>query len=300
MKKRRKESEYGKYGPVTIQNRESSENSNLPRHLRPNKSKKSLRRKVLEGIGLIGIGTAIIGSLWGCYEMGTKRAQGSENTIPAETDPKLKPVEKQVKTLLENEEKLEAGYPLHWKPATKSQGTIVLDAGHRNNKYDRGATYGSKNEHKESEYVLSQAKKVKEYLEAKGYNVHLTRNSEDKPVSLDKRLNFARKKKADVFVSLHYNSAKSNTAEGTETLYYTPEGKTLASYIQPRLVKAIKTKDRGIKYRKNVFVLKSGKIPSALVETVFINNDKDRKKASGYADEKAIAEGIHEYMEAKK
>ena len=174
--------------------------------------------------------------------------------------------------------------------------TIVLDPGHgMDNRtkglYDPGAVSG---EYKEAELVLAQAKKVKEYLEAKGYIVYLTRKNSSDSTPLRSRTSFANGKKADVLVSLHYNAAESTSANGTEVLYSTEEGKKLAELIQSKLVKAIGTTNRGVKPRPGLRVLK-GSTPAVIVETAFISNEEDRKKASGYADEKAIAEAIHTY-----
>ena len=188
------------------------------------------------------------------------------------------------------------------KPQTQKQSKnkiIVLDAGHgmsnrTDGVYDPGAVSG---DYKEAEIVLTQAEKVKELLEAKGYTVFLTRTDNKTATPLGNRTKFAQEKNADVLVSLHYNASDSADANGTEVLYNGEQGKTLAQYIHQAVVKAIATKDRGIKERTDLRVLKSS-IPSALVETAYISNEADRQKASGYSDEKAIADGIHNYINA--
>jgi len=184
-------------------------------------------------------------------------------------------------------------------PIESKDKIIVLDAGHgmsnRTDKvYDPGAVSG---DYKEAEIVLSQAEKVKELLEAKGYTVFLTRTDAQTSTPLGNRTKVASDKNADILVSLHYNASDSADANGTEVLYNGEQGKALAQYIHDAVVKALGTKDRGIVERTDLRVLKAG-IPSALVETAFISNSGDRQKASGYADEQAIADGIDAYFNA--
>ena len=293
---------FGKYGP----------GNGVPR-------KKSFGRKALEAV-LIGAG--VVGSMFGanylvgCADKRNAEARDEprqEETIPVPgPTPRIVPIdeydtiepesdpEKQ-EIPVQPEEKLDKqkAKPRH---RLASKGTVVLDPGHgmgnrQKGKLDAGATYGANNEHKESEYVLAQAKKIKEYLEARGYTVKLTREDEKTPVKLWER----NVKDADVFVSLHYNAPDSRTntsANGTETYYNSEQGRELAGYIHPRLVKAIGTRDRGIK--QSGYRVLRGKVPaSVLVETGFISNPEDRAKTSGYADEKAIAEGIHAYLAQK-
>lgn len=98
---------------------------------------------------------------------------------------------------------------------------VVIDAGHGGK--DNGASCcGNK---KEKKVVLSVAKKLKKKLLAKGYTVYMTRD-EDSFVKLPKRTEFANKKKADVFVSIHANAAPQknlrNGFHGIEVYYLSP------------------------------------------------------------------------------
>lgn len=195
--------------------------------------------------------------------------------------------------------------PQTQKPAKRKE-IIVLDPGHgmsnrTDGVYDPGAVSG---EYKEAEIVLSQAEKVRDYLEAKGYTVYLTRENATTPTPLSTspkhlgRIDIAKDKNADIFVSLHYNASDSADANGTEVLYNGEKSQKLAEQIHYSLVNAIDTTDRGIKERTDLRVLKSS-IPSALVETGFLSNSKDRDKTLGtYADEQAIADGIDNYLNA--
>jgi N-acetylmuramoyl-L-alanine amidase len=98
--------------------------------------------------------------------------------------------------------------------------TIVIDAGHGGK--DNGATYKDRNEKK---IVLSVAKKVRNRLKDMGYRVYMTRDS-DRFIQLPKRTEFANKKKADIFVSIHANAApnqkKAKIFHGLEVYYLSP------------------------------------------------------------------------------
>lgn len=98
---------------------------------------------------------------------------------------------------------------------------VVIDAGHGGK--DTGASCcGDK---KEKKVALSVSGKLKKKLEAKGYRVYMTR-SNDTFVKLPKRTEFANKKKADIFVSIHANAAPSknlrNVFKGIEVFYLSP------------------------------------------------------------------------------
>ena len=101
---------------------------------------------------------------------------------------------------------------------------------------------------------------------------------------------------ADYFVSFHRNSGENpNTASGAQTLIYSNGGEKekLARNIQENLVEQ-GFKDLGIVERPNLVVLKRTRMPAVLIETGFINNDKDNAKFDNDFDAiaNAIAAGI--------
>ncbi len=91
--------------------------------------------------------------------------------------------------------------------------TVVIDAGHGG--HDAGAcAFGRK----EKDINLAVALLTRKYIE-QAYpeiKVYMTRST-DVFVGLQQRANFANKKKADLFISIHTNSASSSKASGTET-----------------------------------------------------------------------------------
>lgn len=89
---------------------------------------------------------------------------------------------------------------------------VVLDPGHGGK--DPGAVSGSVQEKK---IVLDVALKVGKLLEKEeGIKVIYTRST-DVFVEVRERTKIANREKADVFVSIHVNSAKRTAAQGTET-----------------------------------------------------------------------------------
>ncbi|MEM7216378.1 MAG: N-acetylmuramoyl-L-alanine amidase [Pseudomonadota bacterium] len=89
-------------------------------------------------------------------------------------------------------------------PVTKPEGrfTVVLDPGHGG--IDGGAS--GRGGAKEKDIVLAFAKRLAEVIENAGpYDVQFTRQ-DDTFVSLRERLNFSRRVKADLFISIHADS----------------------------------------------------------------------------------------------
>lgn len=85
--------------------------------------------------------------------------------------------------------------------------------------------------------------------------------------------------KSDLFISLHCNAATSTSANGVEVLYYptSAKGKECALAVQNGLIKATKLKDRGIKPRSDLSVLKRTLACAILIELAFISNLEEEK-----------------------
>ncbi|MCD6433393.1 MAG: N-acetylmuramoyl-L-alanine amidase, partial [Sulfurimonas sp.] len=85
---------------------------------------------------------------------------------------------------------------------------IVIDAGHGGR--DPGAVGYRK--YREKIVVLQIANEVKKILKSRGYRVYMSRSS-DKFVKLSNRTEYANKKNADIFVSIHANSVPKRNAK---------------------------------------------------------------------------------------
>ncbi|MEY4669973.1 MAG: hypothetical protein RL518_2672 [Pseudomonadota bacterium] len=92
---------------------------------------------------------------------------------------------------------------------------IVVDPGHGG--FDAGAT--GKGGLEEKELTLDFARRIKEMLERNSsLAVHLTR-TDDTFVPLARRTDYANKRRADAFVSLHLNASPSHQLRGLESYY---------------------------------------------------------------------------------
>jgi N-acetylmuramoyl-L-alanine amidase len=95
--------------------------------------------------------------------------------------------------------------------AAKRIPVIVIDSGHGGK--DPG-TIGNFARTKEKNITLSYAKELgKQLLNTKRYKVYLTRSTDDF-IPLRKRVEIARKKKADLFISLHANATADKSTSG--------------------------------------------------------------------------------------
>lgn len=175
---------------------------------------------------------------------------------------------------------------------------ICLDAGHGGS--DTGAIYEGRYE-KDDNLRLTLA--VGEILEENGINVIYTRKN-DEFVPLEERAEFANKKKATYFVSIHRNSADADVS-GVEIWI-----NNSALYFEEKLAQNILDKidevgfgvSRGVKrgYQGNAaanyLVNSATDMPSCLIEMGFITTEKDNTLFDENSDEYAlaIAEGIME------
>jgi len=169
---------------------------------------------------------------------------------------------------------------------------IYLNPGHApNGNPDPGACgYGLR----ECDVVLDISKTVKTLLENRGHNVKMLQSDSLYAISQG-----ANSWNADIFISIHCN-AFNNFAQGTETCIYAANthGATLGKHIQTEIVSALKTVDRGLKVRPDLYVLRTTNMPAVLVETAFIDNEHDGWLLANCKDDfaEAIAKGILKYF----
>ena len=174
---------------------------------------------------------------------------------------------------------------------------VCIDPGHGGS--DPGAVNGALYE---KDVVLDIGKKLKELLKNAGYEVIMTREN-DTYLTPRQKANIGNEKRADIFVSIHCNSASSEEANGTETLTFDEDGMSylLGRCIQKNLISALGLKDRGIKIRKELTVLNSTSMPAVLAEIAFISNVSEKlmlvRPDFKAKTAKAIFNGIEEYFE---
>jgi len=189
---------------------------------------------------------------------------------------------------------------------------VVIDPGHGGRDPGAISPWGLKEKH----VNLTIAKYLHSLLKRKGFRVYMTRDR-DVYVSLKDRVEFAKKKRADLFISVHANANHSRSLRGFEVYYLSPkfsdtqskvlataenlcqnEGLRLSSRLKgiigrrlnaenkretEMLVKSImKSADNvGINTRKSVgapfYVLKHNVCPAVLVEVGYLTNREEEK-----------------------
>lgn len=171
-------------------------------------------------------------------------------------------------------------------PAAAQTRTIVLDAGHGG--HDRGGVPGQRIS--EKLMTLDVAQRLRRVLEANGFRVVMTRNS-DVFIPLGQRTAIANSYRNATFVSVHFNSAQRAGANGIETYYYRGDSAALAASIHRNVVAATSTDNRGIR-RRGYFVLRRTRIPSVLVECGFLTNPREGSLAMNENYRQRLAEAI--------
>lgn len=180
---------------------------------------------------------------------------------------------------------------------------VAIDAGHGNP--DPGAV--SRDGLREADVVLVVAKATAEALQHKGCGVLMTRMesaalNSDKSLDLKRRVEMADAADVTCFVSIHANAAGNSEAHGIEVLKHPGDmTETLAESILSALVAATGLRNRGVKERTDLYVLRNTKMPAALAELAFLSNQAEAKLLGDPAWQKrageAIASGIVSYLE---
>lgn len=185
-------------------------------------------------------------------------------------------------------------FPVKYGP-NKKVFTICIDPGHGGK--DTGKIQRS---NYEKTFTLLLAQEIANQLKPFKLNVILTRKK-DETLDLAERTEFASRKKADLFISLHYNAAPSNI-NGVEVYCLAPAGLAssnegggrssrhacpgnnqnsqnilLAYKVQRMILHGTGLEDRGLK-RSRFQVLRDARMPAILVEGGFMTNPGDARK----------------------
>ena len=190
--------------------------------------------------------------------------------------------------------------------------TVVLDPGHGGR--DKGETnrYGC-----EKDFALDVARQLRPLLQAEGFKVILTRES-DYFVPLAMRAGIANAAPDSIFVSVHFNATNSNArATGFEIYSLTPQGAPsthenfakasaditqngapvdtqsveLSACIYHSVLGHIAEFDRGIK-RARFAVLRRAEVPAVLIEGGFMTEANESKLIANKTWRGRLAEAI--------
>lgn len=203
--------------------------------------------------------------------------------------------------------------------------TVVLDPGHGGK--DPGTSAHEKT------YALDVARRAKPLLEAAGLRVVLTRDA-DVALELGERTDIANARRADLFVSIHFNAVpRDTTTSGVQVFTFAPAGQHAAEWwntpmrgadphleknempvnrhdhwsvllahgLHRRLVADLRATDRGRKIA-HWGVLRGLDCPGVLVECGFLTSTAEAKKIATPAYRQqiaaALAAGIRDYAAA--
>jgi N-acetylmuramoyl-L-alanine amidase len=198
---------------------------------------------------------------------------------------------------------------------------IVIDPGHGGEDAGTKSVLGSRYE---KEYTLDWARRLAPLLTARGWEVYLTR-ANDQELPLSNRVAIAEQRRADLFVSLHFNSAAPDTEQaGLETYCLTPTGMPsslvrgfdddlrltfpnnsfdgqnlqLACGVHRALLRVNGNHDRGVRRARFPAVLRGQQRPAILIEGGYLSNPREARliSESGYRQKlaQAVADGIDE------
>lgn len=211
--------------------------------------------------------------------------------------------------------------PQQFKPSKPGPiRTIVLDPGHG------GKDPGAENKRmglQEKSLTLDVSKRIQQHLTRAGYRVVLTRST-DSFIALEDRTVIANRHKADLFLSIHFNSHADGSAQGIETFAFTlinhpstarsstvksdrlhaeanrhdPWNALLGYHLQNRLIRGLSERDRGLK-RARFTVLRDIRCPAALLELGFVSHPETARKLknANYRNQLAqnVAQGVIDY-----
>ena len=165
---------------------------------------------------------------------------------------------------------------------------ICIVAGHTTSGKGTGAV-GYIDESTENRIL---GKLVAEYINKAGHNCdYYEVNKSD--TYLQEQVGYANKKIYDIVAQIHFNANKTTLSPmGTETLYKSSKGKTIAERVDNKL--GLLYKQRGAKLRNDLYWLNNTKSPAILIETCFVDSKADTDKYINNKNNTArlIAEGI--------
>lgn len=178
------------------------------------------------------------------------------------------------------------------KPYEKYDKIVVLDPGHGGS--DSGAVGNGLTE---KEMNLNQFMGIYKLLESDpNIKVYTTRDSDVYP-TLQYRTEMANDIGADLFISIHNNSAGS-AVTGTETLYFPSttdtRGQQVAQLVQSNIVNYCSMNNRGIKARSDLYVLRTSDMPAILIETGFISNASEAARINSASYISTWAQAVYD------
>ena len=191
---------------------------------------------------------------------------------------------------------------------------VVIDPGHAGRNVDPGAV-NSATGLQEADIALIVSRRVESLLLAAGHEVKLTRTEWEQPETDDMsvRTSLSNDWCAELFISIHCNSAVSPNAAGYEV--WTSPGNTQGDVLATGIFKQIAAEfpdrsgrtdlsDGDPDKESRFYVLVHTEAPACLVEMAFISNDEEAALLSDAAWQerfaRAIARGVTDFTPSKR
>lgn len=182
-----------------------------------------------------------------------------------------------------------------YRPKDVYKHVLVVDAGHGGK--DSGAI-SKDNSYYEKDINLSMLLKLKELLIEKNIKVYYTRVT-DEYVESEARVRLANDIGADLFLSIHCNSAKSTEPNGTWVLYQENSQLTnmnsmkFANIMSKAMEESITLSNGGLFTADHVRIIKQAKVPVALIEVGFMSNQSDLQYLLNENNQEKVASGLY-------
>ena len=175
---------------------------------------------------------------------------------------------------------------------------IVVDPGHGGR--DTGGAAGLRPDVYEKNITLAIGLRLRDTLTRNGATVIMTRTDDSFP-ALESRPQLANSHHADYFISIHADDSAigRNSLAGTTVYYHAQSSlcRLMAADIGRRVSEVSGISYNGVKsdtirFRTGFAVLRGSYMPAVLVETGYMNNDRDLAKLRDDASQQKIADGV--------
>lgn len=195
---------------------------------------------------------------------------------------------------------------------------VVIDAGHQNKENIRKEPAGPESSRmsqkmeagavgsflgiRECDVTLAIAEKTKQVLTERGYQVIMTRESNDVNMSWAERARLAEKSGADALIHIHAHSQESTSVTGVLASCQSSgnpyngdlasESYALSSCIAGSVSQAAGAKNRGVKQTDTSSEINWSQVPVTALETGFLSNQQEELLLSQEEYQSRIAVGI--------
>jgi N-acetylmuramoyl-L-alanine amidase len=166
---------------------------------------------------------------------------------------------------------------------------IAIDAGHGGSNI--GASGGA-SKVLEKDYTVLFAKELQKTLKKAGVRQVFMTRVKDTTLSMPERIEMLKAFNPHLLVSIHLNSANSDTVQGTST-YYRYIGFRPLSVAILRQMLTLGLKEYGNVGNFNFSLSGPTDYPNALVEVAFLSNPEDEKKILNPKFQRAVAQKIY-------